>query len=172
MPPNGWTVTVEKVAINGVMAGCRPQDMPILLAMVEAFSNGKFRSSVVSANSFCFMVVVNGPIAQEVDMNSGINALGPGCVANAAIGRALRLFLTNLGGLTPGTNLLACQGNPANCSFAFGENEAASPWEPLHVSMGYKREESAVTIFAGGWGHGGNMTGSAEEPIELNGLSK
>jgi hypothetical protein len=168
MPPNGWTVTVEKVAINGVMAGCKPEDMPILLAILEAFSIGKFRSSVVSANSFCFMVVVNGPVAKEIGMNSGINALGPGCVANATIGRALRLILTNLGGLTPGTNLVACQGNPANYSFSFGENEMASPWEPFHVSMGYKREESVVTIFAGGWGHGGNMTGKGEEPVELN----
>ncbi|OGP62864.1 MAG: hypothetical protein A2170_07335 [Deltaproteobacteria bacterium RBG_13_53_10] len=170
MPPLELAVTVEKVAMNGVMAGCKPADMPVLLAIAEAFSKGSFRSSMISANSFSFMVVVNGPIAKKIGMNSGVNALGPGNQANAAIGRALRLFLTNLGGLTPGITLMACQGNSSNYSFAFAENEEASPWEPLHVSMGYQREESVVTIFSGGWGHGGNMTCLSEEPIDLRGM--
>lgn len=164
MLPERWKATVEKVAINGVMAGCKPVDMPVLLAMVEAFSKGLLEGTVVSANSFSFMLVVNGPIAREIGMNSEVNALGPGNQANATIGRALRLFLTNLGGLTPGINLMACQGNPSNYSFAFAENEEASPWEPFHVSMGFKREESVVSIFSGGWSHGGNRTGQGESP--------
>jgi hypothetical protein len=170
MLPERWKATVEKVAVNGVMAGCKPAYMPVLLAMVESFSKGLFEGMVVSANSFSFMVVVNGPIAREIGMNSEVNALGPGNQANATIGRALRLFLTNLGGLTPGINLMACQGNPSNYSFAFAENEEASPWEPFHVSMGYKREESVVSIFSGGWNHGGNRTGQGGKPLSLDGI--
>ena len=170
MLPQKWTATVEKVAINGVMAGCKPADMPVLLAMVEAFSKGWFQSMVMSANSFCFMVLVNGPVAGQIGMNSGVNALGPGNQANATIGRALRLFVTNLGGLAPGINLMACQGNPGNYSFAFAENEKASPWEPYHVSMGYRQDESVVTIFAGGWNHGGNRTGQGGKPFSLDGI--
>jgi hypothetical protein len=168
MPPLKWTVTVEKVAINGVMAGCRPEHMPVLLAIVDAFATGSFVASVQSANSFCFMVLVNGPIAKKVGMNSGVNALGPGNRANASIGRALRLFLTNLGGIEPGVTLMACQGNNSNYSFAFAENEEASPWEPFHVSMGFKREESTVTILSGGWGHGGNGAGRRDESVNLD----
>jgi hypothetical protein len=170
MLPERWRVTVEKVAINGVMAGCKPSDMPVLLAIVEAFSKSSFEGMSVSANSFCFMTVVNGPIAREIGMNGEVNALGPGNQANATIGRALRLFLTNLGGLTAGVNLMACQGNPANYSFAFTENAEASPWEPLHVSMGYGRGESVVTIFSGGWGHGGTRTGHGGAPLSLDGI--
>ncbi len=150
MLPQKWTATVENVAVNAVMAGCKPADMPLLLAMVEAFAKGGYASTVVFANSFSFMVVVNGPIAKAIGMNGDVNALGPGNQANATIGRALRLFLTNLGGLNPGTNLMACLGNPSNYSFAFSENEEASPWEPFHVSRGFKKEESVVTIFTGG----------------------
>jgi hypothetical protein len=168
MPPLKWTVTVEKVAINGVMAGCQPAYMPVLLAMVEAFAKGSYVASVVSANSFCFMAVVNGPIARRIGMNAGVNALGPGNHANASIGRALRLCLTNLGGLEPGKTLMACQGNTGNYSFAFAENETASPWEPFHVSMGYKPEESTVTIMAGGWGHGGNGASRRDEPLHFH----
>ena len=168
MLPQKWTATVENVAVNAVMAGCKPADMPVLLAMVEAFSKGSFENTVVSANSFSFMVVVNGPIAKAIGMNSDVNALGPGNQANATIGRALRIFLTNLGGLTPGANLMACLGNPSNYSFAFSENEEASPWEPLHVSRGFKKEESVVTIFTGGWNHGGNRTGVDGQPFSLD----
>jgi hypothetical protein len=170
MPPLKWTVTVEKVAINGVMAGCKPEYMPVLLAMVEAFANGAYVASVVSANSFCFMVVVNGPMAQRIGMNAGVNALGPGNRANASIGRALRLCLTNLGGIEPEVTLMACQGNNGNYSFAFAEHEAASPWEPFHVSMGYTPEESTVTIMAGGWGHGGNGVSRRDEPLHFDHL--
>lgn len=170
MPPLKWTVTVEKVAINGVMAGCKPEYMPVLLAMVEAFANGAYVASVVSANSFCFMVVVNGPIAQRIGMNAGVNALGPGNRANASIGRALRLCLTNLGGIEPEVTLMACQGNNGNYSFAFAEHEAASPWEPFHVSMGFTPEESTVTIMAGGWGHGGNGASRRDEPLHFDHL--
>jgi hypothetical protein len=170
MPPLGWIATVENVAVNAVMAGCKPEYMPVLLAMVEAFYKGDFKSTVVSSNSFSFMVVVNGPIAKAIGMNGALNALGPGNQANATIGRALRLFLTNLGGLTPRVTLMAAQGNASNYSFAFSENEEVSPWEPLHVSMGFKKEESVVTIFSGGWGHGGNKSSIHGLPLSLDGI--
>jgi hypothetical protein len=172
MPPDKGLVTVEKVAVNAVMAGCKPESMPVILALVEAYVKGKFDTSMMSANSWSLMVVVNGPIAKELGMNSSIHAMGPGNRANATIGRALRLLITNLGGLTPGVNVMSCQGNPTNYSFAFAENEEASPWEPLHVTRGYKREESCLTIFDGGWAHGGCMTGRqvSGEPLYLGGI--
>ncbi len=172
MPAEKWIVTVEKVAINGVMAGCKPEQMPVLLAMCEAFVNGKFDGSVMSANSCSLMVVVNGPITKKIGMNPAVNALGPGNAANATIGRALRILLTNVGGFTPGSNIMACQGNPTNYSFAFAENEDANPWEPFHATRGFRREESCVTIFIPGWAHGGNMTGRpvAGEPLDLGGI--
>jgi hypothetical protein len=170
MPPDNWVVSVEKVAINGVMTGCKPEDMPVLLAVLEAFVKGQYCSSMMSVNSWSLMAVVNGPIVREIGMNSGVHAMGPGNRANATIGRALRLFLTNLGGLTPGGSIMACQGNPTNYSFAFAENEEGSPWEPLHVTRGFRRDESCVTLFDGGWTHGGNMTGKSEGPLDLGGI--
>jgi hypothetical protein len=167
MRPDNWIVTVERVAINGVMAGCKPKDMPVLLAMVEAIAKGGLSTIFMSANSGSLMVVVNGPIAREIGMNAGVNALGPGNHANATIGRALRLFVANLAGLTPGVNVMACQGTPTNYSFAFAENEEASPWEPLHVTRGYKHEESCITLFAYGSNHGAGMTGQPEGPLDL-----
>lgn len=157
MLPEGWQVSVEKVAINAVMAGCQPEHMPVVLAAVEAFAKGGFSSTVRSTNSFAFMQVVNGPITREIKMNSGTYALGAGNRANAAIGRALRLSIYNLGGGQNEVNLMGTQGNVASYSFAFAENEAASPWEPLHVSRGHKKDESTVTVFSGGWSHTGNM---------------
>jgi len=168
MPPLNLMVTVKNVATNGVMAGCHPEYMPVLLAMTEAFATGSYVASVQSANSFCFMVLVNGPIAKWIGMNSGVNALGPGNHANATIGRALRLILINQGGVEPEITLMANQGNNGNYSFAFAENEAASPWEPFHVTMGFKKKESVVTIMSGGWGHGGNGASRRDEPFNLH----
>ncbi|HVN97221.1 MAG TPA: hypothetical protein VMT62_12400 [Syntrophorhabdaceae bacterium] len=156
MPPNDYEVTVEKVAINGVMAGCKPEYMPVLLAAVQAFVEGDNGGGIVSTNSFSFMMLVNGPMRSEIGMNAGVFALGPGNQANASIGRALRLFTLNLGGGKVGENIMGTQGNVSLYSFCFPENEEGSPWEPYHVSQGYKREESTVTIFSGGWSHAGN----------------
>lgn len=165
MWPERLEVTVEKVAINGVMAGCKPEYMPVLLASVEAFASWDYESSVRSTNSFSFMQVVNGPIRNQIGMNSGIFALGPGNQANAAIGRALRLFIINLGGGRVGVNIMGTQGNVSCYSFCIPENEENSPWEPFHVSQGFKKEESTVTIFSGGWSHVGNYIDEVN-PIE------
>ncbi len=157
MLPESLTVTVEKVAIVGVMAGCEPKYMPVLLGVVEAFTGSWFASSVRSTSSFSFAVIVNGPVAKKIGMNSGINALGSGTKnkANATIGRFLRLAIICLGGSRSGLNDLSSIGNPSKYSFAFAENEERSPWESFHVSWGFKAEESVVTVLSGGWSHNG-----------------
>ena len=163
MWPEAWEATVEKVALNGVMAGCRPEHLPVLLAAVEAFGQEDISAQVRSTNSFCFMQVVNGPIRNEIGMNAGTSALSPGNRANAAIGRALRLFVLNLGGGRVGLNLMANLGNVGLYSFCLPENEEESPWEPLSVDLGYRAGESVLTIFSGGWFHAGNFI---SQPLE------
>jgi hypothetical protein len=154
--PEGLRVTVKQVAVNAVMAGCLPEQMPVLLATVEAYQKYNLNSILRSTNPFSFMQVVNGPIAQELEMNSGVGAISPGNQANASMGRALRLFIINLGGGTPGVNLMAVIGNVSCYSFMFAENEEESPWEPLSVSLGFKKGENTLAFFMGGWAHSGN----------------
>jgi hypothetical protein len=166
MWPGPLEVTVEKVAVCGVMAGCKPEYMPVLLAAAEAFGSGNNAATVVSTNSFSFMQVINGPIRNQIGMNAGIFALGPGNQANATIGRALRLFIHSLGGGRVGENLMGAQGNVSAYTFCFPENEEKSPWEPFHVSEGYKLGESTITIFNGGWSHVGNYIFEGMEGIE------
>jgi hypothetical protein len=142
---------VEKVAIVGVMAGCKPEYMPVLLAIAEAL--GPVASSQASPSSMSLMTVVNGPIRNEIGMNGGLGSLGPGNQANATIGRFVRLALIALAGLIPGFNDMTGMGNPVRYLFCFPENEEDSPWEPFHVSMGYKPNENVVSIFRGGTSH-------------------
>jgi len=142
-----WKFTVEKVAVNAVMAGASPQYLPIVLAM--AASGASARGSTTS--SAASMAVVNGPIRHEVSMNCGIGALGPYNHANATIGRAYGLLSQNLqGGSVPGLTYLGSQGNNyAYNSLTFAENEERSPWGPFHVQHGFGREESVVSLFSG-----------------------
>jgi hypothetical protein len=140
-----WESTVEKVAVNAVMAGAAPEHLPVLLALASTGDTGR-QSSMSSMGN---MVVVNGPIRNEIGMNSGIGALGPYNHANSAIGRAFGLMSQNLqGGSVPGLTYNGSQGNnfSYNCN-TFAENEEASPWEPYHVQYGFGPEESAVTVF-------------------------
>ena len=102
------------------------------------------------------MQVVNGPIRQELDMNAGTSVLGPGNYANAVMGRALRLFIINLGGGVTGINMMAVVGNISNWPFMFPEFEEQSPWESLSVSQGFGKGENTLTMFTGGWAHSGN----------------
>jgi hypothetical protein len=157
MLPESLTVSVENVATVGVMAGCEPEYMPVLLGIIEAFSKDLFSSTVRSTCSFSFAVFVNGPVAHQIGMNSGINALGSstGNKANATIGRFLRLAIICLGGSRSGLNDMSSIGNPSKYSFAFSENEQRSPWEPFHVSSGYRLDESVVSIMSGGFSHSG-----------------
>jgi hypothetical protein len=157
MLPESLTVTVEKVAVVAAMAGCEPGHIPVLLSIIEAFSKDLFASSVRSTASFSFAVLVNGPEAKRIGMNTGINALGSGTgnKANATIGRFLRLAILCLGGSRSGLNDMSSIGNPSKYSFAFAENEEKSPWEPFHVTSGYKPSESVVSVLSGGWSHSG-----------------
>jgi hypothetical protein len=157
MWPAQWSVTVEKVAIVGVMAGCKPEYMPVLLATVEAFS--ACGSAIRSTNSFSYMRVVNGPVRREIGMNGGTYALGPGNRANATLGRFLSLAVTSLGGGQVGVNLMGTQGNVSSYAFCFPENEEASPWESFASEKGFGPGESTLTMFATGWSHCGNYLG-------------
>ena len=163
MWPAGWKVNVEKVAVVGVMAGCKPEYMPVLLATVEAF--GECGSAVRSTNSFSYMRVVNGPIREELNMNAGTYALGPGNHANATIGRFLSLAITNLGGGQIGVNLMGSQGNVSCYSFCFPENEESSPWPSFSVEKGFKPTESTLTMFSTGWSHCGNYLGGSVDDL-------
>src|SRR6266545_986459 len=142
-----WEFDVEKVAVNAVMAGCRPEYFPVVLAL--ASTGASARGSTTS--SAAAMAVVNGPIRNELNMNSGIGAMGPYNHANATIGRAWGLLSQNLqGGSEPGLTYLGSQGNNyAYTSITYAENEERSPWEPLHVQYGFKADESAVSAFGG-----------------------
>ena len=139
--------TVEKIAINGVMAGCLPQHMPVLIAAVQVIGDRDFNLYGVqtTTNPVTPLFIVNGPIARELDINSGPSCMGPSKRANAVIGRAMRLLMINVGGGKPGAIDKATFGQPAKFTFCIAENEEANPWEPLHVERGYKREDSAVT---------------------------
>lgn len=151
VPPDLVPATVEKVAINAVLAGCRPEYLPVVLAAVEAACTDEFNMHGLLATTYFAgpVVVVNGPVAAAVGMNSGVNALGPGNRANATIGRALQLVVRNVGGGRPGGVDRATLGNPGKLTFCFAEDEAGSPWEPLAVSRGLPSGASAVTLFAG-----------------------
>jgi hypothetical protein len=154
MYPEELTVTVEKVAIVGIMAGCRPEYTPLLLASVESWGSSPiFAQAARSDSTFSIMTVVNGPIRNEIGMNKGSNAMGPGNRANATIGRFLRLSIICCGGSISGVNDLSAQGSPIKYGFCFPENEEESPWEPFHVSRGFKENESVVSLISGGWCH-------------------
>ncbi len=141
-------VTWRDVAANAVMAGCRPNYLPIVAAAVQALADGDFNLIGISTTtgSAATLVIVNGPVAAAVGMNAAANALGPSNRANATIGRAVRLVLQNVGGAKPGEIDMATIGQPAKYTFCVAENEAASPWEPLHVERGFAREDSVVTV--------------------------
>ncbi len=143
-----WEFDVEKVAVNAVMAGARPEHLPVILAM--ASSGITARSS--STTSFSAITVVNGPIRQELGMNDGIGAMGPYNDANAVIGRAYSLLSQNLqGGSTPGETYMGSLGNWLGYTACFPEAEERSPWAPFHVDQGFKPTDSTVSIFFGGW---------------------
>lgn len=142
-----WEYTVEKVAVNAVMAGARPEYFPVILALAATGVSARGSTS----SSAAAMVVVNGPIRQQIGMNAGIGAMGPYNHANATIGRAYGLLSQNLqGGSVPGDTFMGSQGNNLTYnSVTFAENEERSPWEPLHVRKGFKAEENVVSVFYG-----------------------
>ena len=137
-----------QVAANAVMAGCLPQYFPLVMLAIEAMCEPPFNLRGVQSTTHPVapLAVFNGPIARELAVNSGHNAFGPGCRANAAIGRAVRLAMVNIGGATPGAGDMATMGTPAKYGFVVAENEGGSPWEPLHVERGYNTNVSTVTM--------------------------
>jgi hypothetical protein len=148
MAPRYGEATPLRLAANAVMAGCRPEYFPLLMLAVEAMCEEPFNLYAIQATThLCApLVVVNGAVANELDINSGHNAFGPGWQANATIGRAIRLALVNIGGAIPGSGDMSTFGAPSKFSYLAAENEAQSPWEPLHVERGLPREASAVTV--------------------------
>lgn len=150
MPPDLVPCTVEKVAVNAVLAGCKPEYMPVLLAALEAALEDDFGlHGLICTTMFGSpMIIVNGPAAKAIGMNSGVNALGQGNRANATIGRALQLLIRNVGGGRPGEIDRATMGNPGKYTFCFAEAED-SDWLPLAQERGVAPGRSAVTVFAG-----------------------
>jgi hypothetical protein len=144
MPPLWRQVTLEKLAVNAVMAGCEPRAFPIIVAAVEAMLDRTFNLYGVQATTHPVapLLVVNGPYGREVGLHGGSGCFGPGFRANATIGRAIRLVLLNVGGAWPGRYDMATQGSPAKYSYCIAENEAASPWGPLASG-------DTVTVFGG-----------------------
>jgi len=154
--PEGRRITVEMVAINAVMAGARPDYLPVILATASVFGDVQFESMTRSVNSFAFAQLVSGPITREIGITGGLNALGPGHRANATIGRTLNLMLRTLGGARLDVNVTPTQGSAVSWALAFAENEEGSPWQPFHVDLGYDATDSVVSILLGGWAHNGN----------------
>jgi hypothetical protein len=163
LPPRLGRATVERVAVNAVLAGALPEHLPVIVAAVEAVGQPAFNLQAVQTTTHpCSpLVIVNGPLAARLGVNGGGNALGQGHRANAVIGRALRLVLQNVGGARPGREDRATQGHPGKYSYCVAENEAASPWEPLSVERGFSRETSTVTVCASESPHNINDHGSA-----------
>ena len=149
LPPRQGEATVERLAINAVMAGCRPEHFPVLLTAVEAVADPAFNLDAVQATTHPVgpLLIVNGPIARQIGLNGGYNAFGQGFRANLGIGRALRLVLMNVGGGTPGSGDRSTQGSPAKIAYCVAENEEANPWEPLSAELGFPRGVSTVTAF-------------------------
>ncbi len=150
IPPRYGAATPLRLAANAVMAGCRPQYFPLVMLAIEAMAEEPFNLYGIQATTHpCApFIIVNGPVAQELAINSGHSAFGAGCRSNATIGRAVRLALVNIGGAIPGLGDMATAGSPAKYTFCAAENAAASPWEPLHVESGYPAAASTVTVVA------------------------
>ena len=165
--PAFGAATVERIAINAVLAGCDPEYMPVLIAAVEAVVAPEFNLQGIQAttNPVAIWIIVNGPIAAELEVNATFNCLGEGAWANATLGRALRLVLRNIGGALPGDMDRATQGQPGKYTFCCAENEAENPWEPLHVERGFGRDQSTVTVV----GAEGtlNMNTHAKDAVDL-----
>jgi hypothetical protein len=143
-------VTAEKVAINAVMAGCRPEYMPVVLAAVQGIADPRwgYHGPATSTGGAAVLMIVNGPIARELEFNSGDNLFGPGWRANATVGRAVRLVMRNVIGTLPGQLDRGTIGHSGKYTYVIAENEGESPWLPLHVERGCRPEDSAVTVMA------------------------
>jgi hypothetical protein len=168
-PPDLVAATVEKIAINAVRAGCKPEYLPVVLAAVEAVLDEPFAMHGVLATTMYVgpVIVVNGRVRRQIGMNALGNALGQGNRANATIGRALQLVIRNIGGGRPREVDRATLGNPGKLSYCFAEDEEGSCWEPLSVERGLAPGQSAVTVFAG-YGLQGVVDQKSRDPESLS----
>jgi len=150
LAPTESEATVEMVAANAVMAGCRPSHFPLVLAAVEAVADPRYnlRALNTTTNPVAPMVLVNGPMRRDLDLNGSWSVLGPSYHGNAAIGRALSLCMMNIAGRTPGTICKGTYKTPGAFTMCAAEYEEESPWEPLHVERGFGPDESTVTVIA------------------------
>ena len=150
VPPRCGEASIESLAVHAVLAGCRPAYFPVIVAAVEALLEPRFGLHGVIATTHVStpLLIVNGPIARDLNINAGPNLFGQGWRANATIGRAIRLILGNLGGGLPGGIDQSTLGHPGKYTYCIAENEAESPWLPVHVERGFRPEQNAVTVFA------------------------
>jgi hypothetical protein len=150
LPPRQVVPTLSSLAANAVMAGCRPEYFPVVLAGLRSVLAPEYNlhGTLATTHPCTNMILVNGPIRDELEINCSSNCFGQGTRSNASIGRALQLIMVNIGGAKPGDMDRSTQGSPAKFAFCFGENEEASPWEPYHVRRGFAAHESVVTTMA------------------------
>jgi hypothetical protein len=172
MPPLWRECAVEKLAVNAVMAGCEPAYFPVIVAAVQCLLDPEFNLYGVQATTHPVapLVVVSGPYARTIGMHTGSGLFGPGFRPNATIGRAIRLILMNVGGGWPGRGDMATQGSPAKFAYAIAERED-SPWDPLHVALGFRADQSVVTVFGGEGPHNVNDHVSTTAPGILNNVA-
>jgi hypothetical protein len=170
LPPRDGAATIQKIAVNAVMAGCLPEHMPVLEAAVAAMASADFNliGMQTTTHPCGLLAIVQGAVARELRMNAGHGCMGPGNRANASMGRAMRLILQNIGGAVPGTTDKATQGSPAKAGFCFAENEAESPWPPLRTTLGFGVDDSCVTVAAAEGPHNINDHGSRDGESILN----
>jgi hypothetical protein len=173
MPPLFRECTLEKIAVNAVMAGCEPRHFPVVVVAAQAMLEPVFNLYGVQATTHPVapLVIVSGPYAGVAGLHAGSGLFGPGFRANATIGRAIRLVLMNVGGAWPGRHDMATQGSPAKFSYAIAEREDATPWEPLHVGRGFRADQSVVTVYGGEPPHNVNDHVSTTAPGILNNVA-
>jgi hypothetical protein len=167
LAPGFGAATVERIAINAILAGCDPEALPVLIAATEAVADPRFNLQGIqtTTNPVAVWLILNGPLAVQLGVNATFNCIGQGTWANATMGRALRLILQNVGGALPAEMDRATHGQPAKFTFCCAENEAENPWQPLHVERGFAPEQSTVTVV--GTEGTMNMNTHAKEAPEL-----
>jgi hypothetical protein len=165
LDPMGGEATIEKIAVNAVMAGCRPEYMPVLIAAIALVADPGFdlKGVATTTNPDTPMLIVGGPIAEALDINSGANALGRGWRANAAISRALHLIIQNVGGSWPGVTDMSSLGQPGDFVMMLAENRKANPWNPLSMDLGHPRAANIVAVLAAEGTHAVLGTGQSDE---------
>ena len=167
IPPKWGHATIERIAINAVMAGCKPEYMPVVIAALEAVTEEAFNLhgvQVTTADSTP-LLIINGPIRKQLDVNDSFNVFGQGWRANATIGRSIRLIGTNIGGALPGELDRSTLGHAGKYTFCIAEREEESLWQPLHVERGFQPSDSTVTVHAGSSPYHIGSSGSTAESV-------